>query len=237
MGQDFRDEQVAKRWDERGSNHNPLRQEQLEILVHLIRQSYRDKHRILDLGYGTGQVDKLIFDSVPKAQIVGVDWSQAMMEIAKRRLEQHKDQFESIKWDLSQLSSLALPPGQYQIAIAVQSLHHLTPEAMKEGYRWIFENLEPGGAFFLQDRVRVENEHVFPLFVSLWQRVDHMTGSELTSHEGESYERHVDTTQARGDYPVLLEEHLAWLKDVGFEAACLQAYGHRALIGAVKPVN
>ncbi len=235
MGQDFRDPEVAKKWENGGTIHNPLRAEQLEILVEIVRRTYREDHVILDLGYGTGQVDKLILEAVNHAKIVGIDWSDAMMEIAKNRLNDFGDHFESIRWDLSQLASLSLAHGSCQIVIAVQSLHHLTPEGMKSAYRWIFENLEHGGIFLLQDRVRVEDERVFPLYQRLWQKVDALNHTALAAHEGDNYEEHIRRTRERGDYPVLLDEHLKWLKDEGFHAACLHAYGHRVLVGAVKP--
>ena len=68
------------------------------------------------------------------------------------------------------------------------------PEGMKSAYRWIFENLEHGGIFLLQDRVRVEDERVFPLYQRLWQKVDALNHTDLAAHEGDNYEEHIRRT-------------------------------------------
>jgi ubiquinone/menaquinone biosynthesis C-methylase UbiE len=235
MAQDWGNRDVARNWDAKGSEHNPSRGEQLDILVTLLEKMMRPNTWMLDLGYGSGQVEKLIFERIPQARIVGVDGSREMMNIAAERLTAYSDRFESIQYNLADFPSLTLPSHPYQFVIAIQSLHHLAREDMQAVYRRIYELLEPGGAFLLLDRMRVENAHVWQVLHHVWQRQDALYQSTVAEHEGESFADHERIVLGRGDYPVLLDEHLAWLKQIGMDAVCVHLHGNRGLVVGVKP--
>ena len=74
-------------------NANPLRPEQLHILLTILTNTFQSNQWILDLGYGSGQIEKLIFERIPQAKIVGVDNSDAMMQLAHKRLGTYEHQF------------------------------------------------------------------------------------------------------------------------------------------------
>jgi len=235
MGHDWSDPEVARRWDRGAYDTNPTRREQLDILVSVLEGLWQPGGWLLDLGCGSGQVEQLIFDRIPDARVVGVDGSPAMTAIARERLTAHLDRFEIVLHDLSALPSLALPDRPYQFTIAVQSLHHLSPGDMRDAYRSVYGLLEPGGLFLLQDRLQVENSGVWPAMRQVWERQDREYGSRTADHEGASFPDHERTVRERGDYPVLLDEHLQWLKGAGFQTACLHLHGHRALLAGAKP--
>ena len=68
----------------------------------------------------------------------------------------------------------------------------------------------------------------------VWQREDRLTGSTVAEHEGATLAAHAHGLRQRGDRPVLLQEHLDWLQEAGFDAVCLHLHGHRALIAGAK---
>lgn len=234
MVHDWKDAQTAKRWDRQATDRNPTRAEQLDILVSVLADFWRPGHWLLDLGYGSGQVEQLIFDRIPEAKVVGLDSSEPMMELARARLAGYGDRFEAVQHDLAALSEVPLPAHPYHFVIAVQSLHHLSPEEMREAYRWIHDRLEPGGLFLLLDRLRAENAETWRILRSVWERQDREYGSSVTGHEGERFQEHERIVQDRGDRPILLDQHLQWLREVGLEVACLHVHGNRALIAAAK---
>lgn len=234
MVQDWSNPMTAMKWDQSGKNTNPLREEQLDILVTLLANSYQPNKWILDLGYGSGQIEKTIFERIPLAKIVGIDNSDAMMELARQRLSQYKNEFVSIKWDLANIDSLKLPPHQYGHVLAIQSLHHLSKTEMQAAYSRIHEILMPGGLFLLLDRIRIETTNLWSLFHTIWHRQDSLYGSVVANHEGTTFKEHERIVRDRGDFPVLLDEHLNWLRETGFEAACLHLHGNRALIAGIK---
>ncbi|NDJ60491.1 MAG: class I SAM-dependent methyltransferase [Chloroflexi bacterium] len=238
--QDWRDPELAQRWSAAAGNNNPMRNQHLDLLLLLLEQVFEPGKTILDLGYGSGLVDEAIFQRIETAQIVGVDRSEAMMALAAERLAAYPFKFISVTHDMTDLPALLgpdspLPRQQYQIAINVQALHHLPHESLRAGYHAVYEILEPGGYFFQAERIAVPSAAVFDLYHALWAHLDGQYGTQVAASEQSSYADHVAHLARREDHPAALQAHLAWLAEAGFDAACLDAYGNRALIAARKP--
>lgn len=228
---DWLDPETARRWSEDNTSRNPLRLPQLEMLLAILEDEFEPGKTILDLGYGSGIVEQMIFERIAHAQIVGVDRSEAMMDLAMERLKPYPFRFISVNYDLAELPSIIgpnspLPRQQYQIVISVQALHHLTTEQMQAAYLTIYDILEPQGLFLLVDRIAVRTPTLWNAYQSLWRL--------LNVDEGQSHEEHLAQVAAHGDFPAPLEQHLRWLRDAGFEAACLHLHTNRALIAARK---
>src|SRR5690606_37883947 len=109
----------------------------------------------------------------------------------------------------------------------VQALHHLQPAEMQAAYHYIHRVLEPDGLFFLLDRIQVATPTLWPVYKSLWARLDSLHDSELADREGATFSEHEQRVAERGDRPVTLENHLDWLRTAGFEAAPLHIHGNR----------
>jgi ubiquinone/menaquinone biosynthesis C-methylase UbiE len=235
--QDWKDSALAAAWDAGGDKTNPTRHEQLDILLSVMSDAYQPGKWTLDLGFGSGKVEKLIFDRIPQACVIGVDSSREMMTLAAERLAPYAERYQAVEHDLAQIESLTLPEHPYQFVISIQALHHLTPEEMQTAYHYIYRVLEPGGLFLLLDRMRVETPTLWSVFQSLWARQNRVYESVIFGHEGATFAEHEQLVRGRGDLPVGQEQHLRWMRDAGFEAACLHLHGNRALIAARKPAT
>lgn len=231
---DWKDPSTAQSWSADPTGHNPARGEHLDLLLALLEDHYWPGKIILDLGFGSGIVEELIFRRVPGAYVVGVDASPAMIALAHDRLQPYLRQYQAIEHDLAQMETLSLPVGDYQFVIASQALHHLTSEEMQRAYRAIHHILEPGGLFLLLDRVAVDKPGLFELYRTVWRRMDRLSGSTVGAFEGETYTEHVRLLAERHDRPVSLETHFAWLGAAGFAADCLHCHGNRAFVVARK---
>jgi SAM-dependent methyltransferase len=234
MPHDWKNPEHAGRWDTAGDRTNPTRQEQLDILLTVLAELIGPSGLILDLGYGSGKVEAMIFERLPQTRVVGIDSSPAMADLAGERLRGYAGRFVPVLGDLAQLSDIALAQGPFDAVIAIQSLHHLSPEAMQAVYADVFRRLRPGGVFLLLDRLKLAGEGVFPLLRSVWERLDRDQDSETAPHEGETFAVHLLHLQEQGDRPALLEDHLAWLSRAGFDAAVLHVHGNRGLLGAIR---
>ena len=232
MREDWTDAATAKSWDADPVSHNPLRVEQLDILLALLEREYRPGKAILDIGLGTGMVEELIFERMPGAYVVGVDFSEAMLEIAHRRLHPYRGQYEVVMVDIREIGSLKLPSREYQVAISVQTIHNVEDAYKQTIFDYIYEALEPGGLFLLLDRIAVNTPGLYPSYKALWDRLGTLHNTRM--REGETFEEHISTVAARGDLPASLEQHLVWLREAGFEAACLHLHGNRALFADRK---
>jgi len=91
---------------------------------------------IIDIGTGAGALLPAIERSAPSAVIVGVDRSQGMLRLAKKK--------HSIPLALMDLQKLALPANRFEVAVVAFVLFHLPfPERCLAEVNRV---LQPGGA-------------------------------------------------------------------------------------------
>ena len=235
MMQDFRDHETARHWDSHTTTHNPDRATQLDLLLTVLADAYQPGDVILDLGFGSGLVESLIFERIPGARVIGVDASPAMMALAEERLKPYTNQIRMIEHDLAELDTLPVSPCRF--IISSQALHHLSEAQMQRAYAHVFHLLTPGGLFLDIDRIAVAPPELFDVYQSVWRRQDQLAGSDVLGHEGDSYEVHVEVTRQRGDSPLTLPRHLELMTAAGLRAACLHTSGIRAFFAARKPAE
>jgi ubiquinone/menaquinone biosynthesis C-methylase UbiE len=186
---------------------------------------------------GSGRVEEMLFKRLPGAFVVGTDFSEPMLAIARKRLEPYSDRYEAVMQDLTDVQNVSLPEREYSAAFSVQVIHNVAHPHKKETFAFVHTKLMPGGIFLLLDRIRVDTPGLFGAYSSLWKRLDRLTSGDTHVHnrEGGTYEEHEESVSRRGDKPATLEEHLRWLREAGFsEVACLNLYNNRALFAARK---
>ena len=226
--EDWTDPETARAWDADQTTHNPTRAEQLDIMLTIIEDHYKQGKRILDVGIGSGIVEEMLFRRVPGAYVVGVDMSEAMVALAHNRLKPYVAQYEIALHDLRDIALFTLPAGEYQIAFSVQVIHNVADEYKRRIFEWIYGVLEEGGLFLLLDRMAVQSPTLFGAYKSAWDRLDRAEGTRM--REGSTFEQHTSIVRDRGDQPAGLEEHLQWLRACGFDVAVLHLHANRALI-------
>src|SRR5687768_71382 len=67
----------------------PLAQEQIEVMMHLVRFACPTVSRFMDLGCGDGILGHALFDHYPAARGVFVDFSEPMLAAARQRLSHY----------------------------------------------------------------------------------------------------------------------------------------------------
>jgi tRNA (cmo5U34)-methyltransferase len=105
---------------------------------------------ILDLGCGTGLEFEALFQRVPNALITGVDLSQEMLQLLRKRYSARMSQITLVRD-----SYLAMPFGTqaYDHIISAMSVHHLLRDTKRELYVKIHAALKPGGKYIEGDSV------------------------------------------------------------------------------------
>lgn len=234
MPQDFKDEQTAQQWDSDTRYYNPTRPEQLDMMLSIIEAEYEPGDTILDLGFGSGLVEEMIFKRIPGAEVVGVDSSQAMMKLAQERLQPYAGQVTTIEHDLRDLPNLPLEPRTFRFIFSIQTLHHLTDSEMQMAYEAIRDLLTPGGLFLLLDRVAIDKPALYSVYQSLWRWQDAHYGSNVAEHEGATYADYLESLADRADIPLPVARHLELMREVGLQGDVLHAHGIRVLFAARK---
>jgi tRNA (cmo5U34)-methyltransferase len=218
---DWHSPKTATEWDASADTRLPTRPEQQAILLALLEEAELGEDAVLDLGVGSGLVAEAVLERLPSAALVGIDFSDAMLERAQKRLDPFGSRAQLLRHDLANLAALALPVKRYAAVISVQTLHHLSDAEKEAAIAWAARAIEPGGLIIIVDRVSVP-ETLFDAWATTWRRVDPDTPATYAEY-GEELER-------AGDRPARLQDQLTWLEHHGMDAACLHAYGNRALL-------
>ena len=213
---------------------NQTRSEQLEILLELLSTFQADGQRVLDLGCGDGVVSELVLERFPGAYVVGLDSSSPMLEAARARLSRFGGRFTLLNHDLRDSDAAVVEIGTFDAAIAVQAVHHLSASEKQALFQWVSLCLRDGGLFLMADRVKLTSAALFPYHLSLWDRLQRLSGGEPAS-EGYSYADHLARCALRGDQPDTVEDQLHWLRAAGFgEVDEFYRYIERAVFGGLK---
>jgi len=221
-------------WDSDPLSGNPLRTEQLDLLFSLIADHYIPGSTILDIGSGSGLVEEQLFQRLPEALVVGVDYSPAMISMAAKRLAGKEKQFLTVQHDLCNIQAARLPERDYRIAFSVQTIHNLPPESQRSVMSWLYKVLANPGFFFFLDRIAVPGADSFSCYQSVWKKQERVYSSSID--EGQSFPEHQQYLDEQGDSPLTLQENLKIIADAGFQASALDVRGNRALIACVKTI-
>jgi tRNA (cmo5U34)-methyltransferase len=107
--------------------------------------------RVLELGTGTGETALRVLARHPRATLVGVDASEAMLEGARGVLPA-----ERVDLRLGRLED-PLPDGPFDVVVSALAVHHLDDAAKADLFGRVAALLAPGGRFVLADVVVPED--------------------------------------------------------------------------------
>jgi ubiquinone/menaquinone biosynthesis C-methylase UbiE len=212
---------------------NPSRAEQLDILTAIVERVYSPGTSILDLGIGSGLVELALFERVPEAQVVGVEQSEAMIALAEGRLRLYADRCQIVRHDLANIESLSLPERVYSAAFSVQTLHHIPHNAQRAVFQYVARLLPPGGVFLHMERIALDADAFDSVIPPAWETME----SRAESTSGGTAEDFLARLRSKNEYAASLEQHLTWLREAGFAAACLHLQLNRALLVGVAPAR
>ncbi len=222
----WRDRAFVRVWD--AQPPTPLRAEQLDILATVVRDGFRKDSRILDLGCGTGKVEKLIFERLPEARFTCVDRSPVMLELARDKLKRHASQCRFVQSDLVRLSPLALPGRPFQFILSVNAIHELTHPTKLRLFSLCRRSIARTGLLLILDRLAIDNRSLHRPYESVLRRLQRVSGTD----SGEYSAHFADPNHKSDEHPATLEQYLHWLRRAGFSPALLHLHFHKALIAA-----
>jgi len=178
----------------------------------LLEHVPRDARRIIDLGTGDGRLLALLRIDRPKMLGVGLDFSELMLEAARKRFADD-ERIELVKHDLAE----PLPAlGRFDGVVSSMAVHHLEHERKRSLYGEVFNLLEPGGILANFEHVASPTHR---LHLAFFAAID-----EPLEHEDPS-DRLLD-----------VETQLAWLRKLGFDDVdCYWKWLEMALLIGAKP--
>jgi tRNA (cmo5U34)-methyltransferase len=110
----------------------------------------RNVVNILDLGCGTGNELRRIFQKAPNARVKAIDLSNQMLKKLMIKYKPYLGQMEIVRG-----SYLTIPfeEAHYDYVVSVYTMHHFTADTKRKLYTKILRSLKPGGKYIEGDCV------------------------------------------------------------------------------------
>ncbi len=172
--------------------------------------------RILDLGCGTGLELGYYFETVPTANVTGIDLAAGMLEALKKKFPN-----KALNLIVGSYFEVPFEEGVFDAAVSVESLHHFTKEEKIPLYEKVRKALKADGYFILTDYFAMSEEE------ERFHRVELLRlKKEQGLREDEFY--HYDT-------PLTVEHEKEALLAAGFaDVQVLKNWGHTYTLKAVR---
>jgi tRNA (cmo5U34)-methyltransferase len=164
-------------------------------------------HRVLDLGAGDGRLLDLVLRARPAAVGVAVDFSPAMLERLRQRLEA-LGRVQVVAHNLEEpLPSL----GTFDAVVSSFAIHHVEHERKRELYQEIWQALAVGGVFCNLEHVASASENGHARFLE---------AMGMTSADEDPSNKLLD-----------VHTQLVWLREIGFaDVDCYWKWRELALL-------
>ena len=181
--------------------------------------------RILDLGAGLGAAAAAVLSAFPNAEGVGLDISEEMIRQGTKRMAAFGERFRYAAGALS----AALPEsveGDFDAIISSIAIHHLPPDQKQGLYAACYGRIRRGGTLLNLDYVQPPDQYLLDRYQALWEEEAAARGRTAVDGTG-APPRHYSGG--------LLEEHLAWLREAGFDSVdCFTKHLNLALFGGFR---
>ncbi|MGI9019242.1 MAG: class I SAM-dependent methyltransferase [Solirubrobacterales bacterium] len=107
--------------------------------------------RVLDLGCGTGTLAILAKDTVPEAEVVGLDGDPQILELARAKADEAELE---VGFDHGYSTELPYEPASFDRILSTLFFHHLTTDDKRTTLGEIVRVLRPGGELHIADFTR-----------------------------------------------------------------------------------
>ncbi len=130
-------------------------------LSSLVARGMKPGRVAVDLGCGTGDLLETLLEKAD--QVIGVDSSSRMLELARNRFASNG---KPVSLRIGELEHLPLRDGEADFAVASMALHHLSRP--QEGIAEAFRVLSPGGRLMIIDFEKHANEAMRSEYGDQW---------------------------------------------------------------------
>lgn len=211
-----------------------------ERLIEMARSYYKEfvttkkeARAILELGPGDGAFTRGLLDADPNLKATLIDASPEMINAARETLSGTGAEFIISSFE-ELIENDPLAGREFDFVVSSLAIHHMSTESKPAFYKYIFDHLRPGGAFFNIDAVKSPCEEIEDWYLKLWGGwID--AQDEKPHPDGPFAKKHREIKNKPGNHTDPLFEQIAILKETGFIGAdCFYKYGRFAAFGGRK---
>jgi SAM-dependent methyltransferase len=199
----------------------PLAQEQIGVMLSILKTSDTPIESFLDLGCGDGILGAAILGEYPAARGVFADFSEPMLEQAREQLKEYAGQlvFESLDYGNPDWVKRMQTYSPFDAVVSGYSIHHQPDARKREVYEEIFSLLNSSGWF-------INIEHVSsaaPLNIELFEH--HYIAARYAIEKQQSGPRSFEQLAAEyknrpdkaANILAPVELQCDWLREIGYE--------------------
>ena len=234
-------------WDEHDSHDFidlgrffvPDREEQVAAVLDMVPDP--GDGLLVDLCCGEGVLSRALLERFPRARVLAMDLSPAMLEHARAALAAYGERFTARRFDLGDRSWRSFPEP-VRAFVSSLAVHHLDGAGKRELFLDLAAALAPGGAVVIADLVKPASPASHQLAARAWDDAVRRRSLELAGHLGpyekfrdERWNLYADPEPDPIDQPSTLLDQLRWLEAAGLtgvDVYWLKA-GH-AVFGGVR---
>ena len=152
MHHDWHSQSYVEEWIARDLQRDEERRARLRTMLSVATFAPDAAISVLDVGGGYGMVTEEVLRVFPHARVTLQDYSQPMLDEARRRLARHAGQVGYVQCDLRDPSWIDRVVGPFDLAVSAIAIHNLGElAAMAECYMGIARVLKPGALFLDYD--------------------------------------------------------------------------------------
>ena len=199
----------------------PLAQEQIGVMISILKSREQPVENFLDLGCGDGILGAALLGEYPSAHGVFADFSEPMLEQAREQLKNYADQlvFENLDYGDPAWVNTMQAHAPFDAVVSGFSIHH-QPDARKhEVYEEIHSLLKPNGWFVNIEHVSSSAQLNVDLFEHHYASARYAI--EKKSGSMRSFAEVLQEYSTRPDKAANLlapvELQCGWLRELGYE--------------------
>ncbi len=171
---DFFNTNASKSYDEKNRALAPIA-DNMHFLIRLILKDVPENSRILCVGVGTGAEIFSLAKEYPEYTFVGVDPSEAMLEVCRARVAEAgiADRCEFIHGYIHDVPAEA----SFDAVLSILVGHFIKKEERLSFYQNVHQRLKTGG-YFINTEISFDLESPeFPLMMKEWEKVQTLMGA------------------------------------------------------------
>jgi ubiquinone/menaquinone biosynthesis C-methylase UbiE len=191
---------------------------------------------VLDLGCGDGVLAAAIVQRVPGAEVVLADFSEPMLQAARKRFAAAgaAAHFVLADYGVPSWTEAVAEWAPYDAIVSGYSIHHQPDRRKRAVYREIFGLLNPGGVFVNIEHVSSPSQWLGSLNDAMF--IDSLHRLHPNQSRDDVARLYYDRPDKDANILAPLEDQCAWLRDIGFTGVdCYLKVFELAVFGGRKP--
>jgi tRNA (cmo5U34)-methyltransferase len=200
----------------------PLAQEQIGVMVSILKSRLEPVERFLDLGCGDGILGAAVLGEFPSSRGVLADFSESMLEQAREQLKEYAGQlvFENLDYgDPAWAGRLEETYGRFDAVVSGYSIHHQPDARKREIYAEVFSLLKPGGWFVNIEHIAPAAQLVTDLFnshlIDGYYAIEQRNGGARTREEMANV--YLNRPDRDANKLLSVDVQCAWLREIGYQ--------------------